>query len=84
MIVPLQLVDNFLLQYNVGQVLALGYVLALLGSFAVASARVVALNTVIFGLLFVAAPSSLVPFHFKLLGLGLLVAAPLMYTLSSR
>lgn len=84
MIGPLQILDNFLIQYNVGQALLLGYVMVMLGSAPLQSVRLLALNTVLFGVLFLAAPGSIVPFPYKLLGIGMIVVAPLLYTISSR
>jgi hypothetical protein len=84
MSVPLQLIDTFLLQYNVGQALLLGYVLVMAGSLPFKSVRVLALNTLVFGVLFLAGPSSAVPFVYKILGIGMLVVAPLLYTIASR
>lgn len=84
MIVPLQILDNFLLQYNVGQALLLGYILVMAGSIPLFSVRVLSLNTILFGLLFIATPPQMVPVHYKLIGVAMLVASPLLYTLSSR
>jgi len=84
MIAALQVLDNFLIQYNLGQALLLGYFFLMLGSIPLASVRVLSLNTLAFGLVFLIAPISMVPFHYKLLGGAMLVLAPVLYTLSSR
>ncbi len=83
-LVPLQFVDSFVRQFNVGQVLFAAFVLSVLGSLPLKSIKLVALNTIVFGFLFVATPSSMAPFHYRLLGIGLIVAAPVLYTASRR
>lgn len=84
MSVALQLVDTFLLQYNLGQALLLGYVLVMLGSLPLKSVRVLSLNTLLFGLIFIAGPASMVPFVYKIVGIGMLVVSPMLYTIASR
>jgi len=84
MSVALQLIDTFLLQYNLGQALLLGYVLVMLGSLPLKSVRVLSLNTLAFGLIFLMGPASMVPFVYKILGIGMLVVAPMLYTIGSR
>lgn len=84
MIAALQVLDNFLIQYNLGQALLLGYVMVMLGSAPLGSVRVLSLNTLAFGLIFLIAPVSMVPFPYKLLGGVMLVLAPMLYTLASR
>jgi hypothetical protein len=82
--VGLQLIDNFLLQYNVGQAILLGFVLVTLGSLALRSMRVVALVFVTFGLVFLTTPSSLAPVHYRFLGVALLVAGPMVFIAGRR
>lgn len=85
MSVALQLLDTFLLQYNLGQALALGYVLVMLASVPLGSVRILALNTALFGTIFIAGPPSMIPFMpFKIAGIAMLVVAPMLYTLSSQ
>jgi len=81
---PLPLVDDFLLQYNVGQALLLLFVLSLLGALPLGSRKVLSLNAILFGLLFVLTPASLAPLEFKFLGVGLLVVAPMLYVTGRR
>jgi len=81
---PLPLVDDFLLQYNVGQALLLLFVLSLLGALPLKSRKVLSLNAILFGLLFVLTPASLAPLEFKFLGVGLLVVAPMLYVTGRR
>ncbi|RLM57074.1 hypothetical protein DVK02_04560 [Halobellus sp. Atlit-31R] len=81
---PLQLVDSFLLNYNVGQALLLVFVVATVGVLPLKSQRLVALNAIVFGLIFALTPQSLVPIHYLFLGLALLVVGPLLYATSSN
>ena len=81
---PLQVIDNFLLQYNLGQALLLIYVLATLAALTQRSMKVIALQTITFGLIFVLVPSIDGPGHYLYLGLGLLLVAPLLFTTADR
>jgi len=82
--VPLPLIDDFLINYNVGQALLLLFVLSVLAAIPLGSRKVLSLNAITFGLIFVLTPTSLAPVHFKFLGIALLVVAPLLYTTASR
>ncbi|WP_137285093.1 hypothetical protein [Halorussus salinisoli] len=82
--VPMPLIDDFLLNYNVGQALLLLFVLSVLGAIPLGSRKVLSLNAITFGLLFVLTPASLAPLHYKFLGIALLVVAPLLYVTASR
>ncbi|MFD1685620.1 hypothetical protein [Halobellus litoreus] len=81
---PLQLVDSFLLNYNVGQALLLVFVVATVGVLPLKSQKILALNTMAFGLIFALTPQSLVPIHYLFLGLALLVVGPLLYATASK
>jgi len=76
---PLPLIDDFLLQYNVGQALLVVFLLSVLGILPLKSRKVLSLNFVTFGLVFVMTPSQLAPIQFKFLGIALLVLGPLVY-----
>ncbi|WP_158055889.1 hypothetical protein [Halorussus halophilus] len=82
--VPLPLIDDFVIKYNVGQAILLLFVLSILAAIPLGSQKVLSLNAITFGLLFVLIPSSLAPPHYKYLGIALLVAAPLVYTTARR
>lgn len=82
--VPLPLIDDFLIDYNVGQALLLLFVLSVLGAIPLGSRKLLSLNGIAFGLIFVLTPASLAPLHYKFLGIALLVAAPLLYTTANR
>ncbi|MFB6082954.1 MAG: hypothetical protein ABEJ94_01760 [Halorientalis sp.] len=82
---PLQVIDNFLLQYNVGQALLAIFVLSALAALPLKSRRVYAMQFVGFGLLFLITPQSLLQAtHWKFLGILLLVLAPMVYITARR
>ena len=77
---PLQIVDTFLLNYNVGQALLFVFGLATVGILPLGSRRLLGLNTIVFGLVFALTPQSIVPIHYLFLGIALMVVGPLLYT----
>ena len=78
--VPLDLVDNILLDYHVGHALLGGFVLVVLGTIPLGSRRILSLIVVTFGLIFALTPASLIPLAYKLFGVLLLVLGPVLYT----
>lgn len=76
--VALQIVDNFLLQYDVGQALLLLLIVSVLGALPLKSMKLVGLTLVTFGAIFVLTPSSLAPAVYKFLGLALLFVGPML------
>jgi uncharacterized protein YjeT (DUF2065 family) len=76
--VPLQLVDNFLLQYDAGQVLLALFILSTLGALPLKSLKIIGLNTVVFGFIFMLTPGSLAPVQYRFLGLALVFVGPLL------
>ena len=82
--VPLPLVDDFLINYNVGQAILLLFVLSILAAIPLGSQKVLSLNAITFGLIFVLTPTSLAPPHYKYLGIALLVAAPVIYATANK
>ncbi|MFB6097459.1 MAG: hypothetical protein ABEJ74_08735 [Haloferacaceae archaeon] len=78
--IPLQVIDSFLLQYNVGQALLLLFVLSTVGVLSLKSQKIIALNTLAFGVIFLLTPQSLVPVHYMFLGVVLLLIGPILYT----
>jgi hypothetical protein len=74
----LQLVDSFLLQYNVGQALLLLLIVSVLGALPLKSMKLVGLTLVTFGAIFVVTPASMAPIHYKFLGLGLIFVGPMI------
>jgi hypothetical protein len=81
---PLPVVDEFLRQYSVGQAILLLFVLTILAGFALKSRKALAAIVLLFGFVFLATPSSLAAFPFRLLGLGLLLVGPLLYVTGER
>lgn len=75
---PLQIIDSFLLQYNVGQALLVGLVLTTLATLPLKSPKTTGLNTLLFGIIFLVTPYSLMPMHYKFLGLALVFVGPFM------
>ena len=82
--VPLPLIDDFLINYNVGQALLVLFVVAVLAVLPMKSRKMLSINVVLFGLLFVLTPASLAPLAFKLLGIALLVVGPMLYITARR
>lgn len=76
---PLQVIDSFLLQYNVGQVLLLGLIVTTLMALPLKSQKVIAINTILFGTIFMLLPFSLSPLPFLFLGLALVIIGPVLY-----
>jgi hypothetical protein len=77
--VPLQLVDSFLLNYNVGQALLLVFVLGALSIVPLKSQKLLSLHVIGFGVVFLLTPQALVPTHYLFLGIVLVVVGPLLY-----
>ena len=76
---PLQLIDSILINYNMGQVLLLGFVVTTLGALPLKSQQVIGLNTIAFGLIFLLTPIETMPSVYLFLGLTLLVIGPIVY-----
>jgi uncharacterized membrane protein HdeD (DUF308 family) len=72
-------IDAILVDYNIGQFLLLGFVLTTLGALPLKSQQVVGINTILFGVIFVLTPASLLPNVYLFLGLTLLVIGPMVY-----
>lgn len=76
---PLQVIDRFLLDYNVGQALLLVFFLGAVGVLPLKSQKLLALHVTAFGLLFILTPQSLVPVHYLFLGVALMLVGPILY-----
>lgn len=85
-LVPLQILDSFLLDYHFGHVFALLLVLSVIGVLPTGSMRALSVNLLAFGLLFLLTPFDMLGGNvaFKLLGVALVVVAPLFFTLSEE
>lgn len=84
---PLQVVDDFLLQFNVGQVLVFLYVLTTLAALPLKSRKIIGLNTIAFGLILLltpTGPSNLQPVQFQFLGIAMLFVGPFLVITANR
>lgn len=79
----LQVIDNFLLNYDVGQVLLFVFVLSVLGTLPLKSLKTVGLVVVTFGAIFVVTPSTLAPMQYRFLGFGLLIVGPMLVIMAN-
>lgn len=80
----LQLVDSFLLDYHVGHVLLLLLVVTTLGAIPLGSQKIVAANLMTFGLIFTVSPFGIMTQLYILLGIALIVVAPLLWTTAAE
>lgn len=76
---PLQVIDSFLLNYNVGQALLLVFALSVVGTLPLKSRRVLAIVVTLFGVVFLLTPVAVMPIHYLFLGITLLVIGPMLY-----
>ncbi|KAB1187692.1 MULTISPECIES: hypothetical protein [Haloferax] len=81
---PLQLIDSFLLNYNIGQALLLVFILTTVGALPLKSRRILGINTIVFGLIFLLTPQALAKSHYLFLGIALLIVGPILYTTGNR
>jgi len=91
---PLQVVDSFLLNYNVGDVLLLVTVLGAVGIFLQRSNKLLSLHLLSLGLAFLVLPAKMFEpaaksllastEMYKFVGLGILVVAPVIFAVSRR
>jgi len=72
-------VDSILLEYHIGHILLLGFVLTTVVALPLKSQQVIGLNTILFGVIFILTPASMFPNVYLFLGLALLVIGPLVY-----
>jgi hypothetical protein len=84
-VVPLQVIDDFLLNFNLGQVFLFLFIVTLPAGYIQGSHKITAINVILFGFLFLAIPSiGGGPVHYAYLGVALLVLGPVMYSTASR
>jgi hypothetical protein len=84
---PLQVLDNFLIQYHVGHALAVAFVLTALGALTQKSMKLLALTLLAFGFVFAATPASAIGADaalFRMAGIGLVVLAPVVFVSARR
>jgi len=80
----LQVIDSFLLNYNVGQALLFVFVLSVLGTLPLKSLKTVGLVVVTFGAVFVVTPGSLAPVQYRFLGLAMLIVGPMLVIMARK
>lgn len=84
---PLPLIDDFLVPVTMGHALVALFLVSVVGVVPLGSRKVLSANTIMFGLLFLLTPASLMAksstvdvFPYRFLGIALLVLAPILYT----
>jgi hypothetical protein len=92
--IPLQVIDGFLLKVNLGDALLVGFVLGIFAVLPMKSRKLLTVHTVVFGLLFLVTPGSMFAvkdlsllgsvLQYKLLGLVLVVVAPMLFATADR
>ena len=92
--IPLQVIDGFLLNVNLGDALIVGFGLGLLGVAIQGSRKLLTLHFMAFGALFLLSPSALYEpqaysllnsiLQYKIVGLILLVISPVLYTTAQK
>jgi len=92
--IPLQVIDGFLLNVNLGDALIVGFGLGLLAVAIQGSRKLLTLHFMTFGALFLLSPSSLYQpqayslmnsiLQYKIIGLILLIISPVLYTTAQK
>jgi hypothetical protein len=88
---PLPLIDDFLLPVTMGHALVALFLVSVVGVLPLGSRKVLSLNTLVFGLLFLLTPASLLAkgapttaFPYRFLGIVLLIVAPVLFTTARK
>ncbi|WP_254272109.1 hypothetical protein [Haloarcula marina] len=91
---PLQIIDSFLLNYTIGDVLLFGFAVGAVGILPMRSLRMLGLHTIAIGALLLITPASAMEpnagsilassFQYKLFGLVMLALAPVLYAVGRR
>ncbi len=81
---PLQVIDSFLLNYEIGQVLLLVFVLGTLGLFPLGSRKLLGAHFAGFGLLFLMTPQAINSKIYLFVGLALIVLGPMLFTTAEK
>jgi hypothetical protein len=94
LLAPLQVIDGFLLNYTIGDVLLLGFVLGAVGILPMRSLRMLGVHTVGIGVTLLILPASMMEpnagsllassFAYKMVGIVLLALAPVLYAVGRR
>ncbi len=81
---PLSFLDAILLEFNMGQILFVGFLLATVGALPLKSQKLIGLNTALFGLIFIMTPSDMMPDLYLFFGITLIVIGPIVYTTANN
>ena len=81
---PLQVIDSFLLNYEIGQVLLLVFALGTLGLLGLGSKKVLGLHFGAFGVIFLLTPQAINSKIYLFVGLALVVLAPMLFVLGDE
>ena len=82
---PLQVIDSFLLNFNLGQVVLFLFILSLPVGYLQGSRQITAINVALFGVIFIIIPSiDGGPSHYAFLGVALLVVGPMLFVTARR
>ena len=77
-------IDTFLLDYHLGHVILLGFIVSLLGAVPLKSQKVFASVFAGFGLIFMVSPFTTMPKVYILAGIPLILVGALLWTMSGR
>ncbi|MCU4740746.1 hypothetical protein OB955_07625 [Halobacteria archaeon AArc-m2/3/4] len=79
--VPLQTIDNMLMPFHVGHILLGAFALAILGTLPLKSMKVVGLNIIAFGAIFLLLPVDMAgnTIVYRLFGAVLVIVGPMLY-----
>ena len=83
MLSPL-VIDTFLLDYHLGHVILLGFIVSLLGAVPLKSQKVIASVFAVFGAIFLMAPYTTMPKMYVLGGIPLILIGTLLWTMAGR
>ncbi|MDZ5812900.1 hypothetical protein U4E84_16290 [Halorubrum sp. AD140] len=75
-------IDTFLLDYHLGHVILLGFVVSLLGAAPLKSQKVIASVFAGFGLIFLVAPYTTMPQTYILIGVPMILIGTLLWTMA--
>jgi hypothetical protein len=91
---PLQIIDSFLLNYTIGDVLLLGFIVGAVGILPTRSLRMLGAHTLGIGVTLLLVPASMMEpnagsvlansFQYKFVGIVLLSLAPVLYAVGRR
>ncbi|MFW5917122.1 MAG: hypothetical protein ACOCRD_01785 [Halorubrum sp.] len=77
-------IDTFLLDYHLGHVILLGFIVSLLGAIPLKSQKVIASVFAGFGLIFLIAPYTTMPKTYILIGIPMILIGALLWTMAGR